>query len=248
MLPSQAQQGQAYSSSHLASKRGKQPLVLMLTPPPTAQALCAGGSQPITQSSNGPRTFEEACCHLGFTHEEAQKLALGCSLVPSLSRTLPQVAQPISQARCVASHSYPQQISSKGESSTVPYVNVGPPASLQPCASPPTITAPPRLATRPDPNYVSQWEAIANQAVTPLPDHVGSLDNASESPLMPFVDRRGGTFCCLVPVEGEFCGYLNVKKERMMSHIRDKHLNRRPWRCGGQCGRDAWYAIVEVNA
>ena len=26
------------------------------------------------------------------------------------------------------------------------------------------------------------------------------------------------------------------------------HLIKSPWHCGGQCGRDAWYAIVEVNS
>ena len=207
-------------------------------PPPTAQVPCAGRSQPITtSSSNGPRTFEEACIHFGFTPEEAQKLALCCSLVPSPSQTLLQVAQSISQAGCAPSHSYSQQISGKGEHSSTPYVNVAPLAPLQPCASP---TTPLRLATRPDPNYLSHWEAISNNAAVSLPDHVGSLSNAGESPLMAFVDRRAGMFCCLVPVEGEFCGYLNAKKERMMSHIRGRHLNQRPYRCGGQCGHDTW--------
>lgn len=209
-------------------------------PSPTAQALCAGSSQPITQSSNGPRTFEEACSHFGFTHEEAQKLALGCSLVASRAHALPQVTQPISQALCAVSHSHSQQFSGEGEYSSAPYVIVAPPVSLQPCASRPISTTQPRPSTRPDSNYVSHWEAIASQAAASLPDHVGSLNNASELHLMAFVDRRGGQFCCLVPVEGKFCGYLNGKKERMMSHLRGKHLDQRPWRCGGQCGHDPW--------
>ena len=146
---------------------------------------------------------------------------------------------PISQVRYVASHSYSQQISGEGECSTIPFGNVAP-ASLHYWGSPSTSTAPPRLATRPDPNHVSYWVATANQATTSAPGLVRTLNNTGESPLMAFVDRRDGAFCCLVPVEGEFCGYRNVKKERMLSHIRDKHLDQRPWRCDGQCGDDAW--------
>jgi hypothetical protein len=214
--------------------------VLLLTRPPTAQALRASGSQLIPRLSNGPRTFEEACNHFGFTHQEAQKLAFGCSLVSSPSRTLLQVHRPISQAHRVAPSSYSQQINGKGEFSGIPPNNVAPPASFQSCGPPSTSTASSRLSTRPDPNHVSHWIEIANQATTSAPDLIGPLNHAGESPLIAFVDRWDGTFCCLVPVEGEFCGYRNGKKERMLSHIRDKHLDQRPWRCGGQCGTDAW--------
>jgi len=212
----------------------------MLTPPLIAQALRADGSPAMTHSSNGPRTFEEACSHFGFTHEEAQKLAFGCFLVAPPSQTLPQGNRLISQARCVAPHSYSQQISGKGEYSNIPSSNIAPPASLQSWGSPSTRIAPPLLATRPDPNHILHWGEIVNQATTLRPDLDISLNHASESPLMAFVDRQDGTFCCSVPVEGEFCGYQNGKKERMLSHIRDKHLDQRPWRCGGQCSNGAW--------
>lgn len=191
-------------------------------------------------SSNGPRTFEEACNHLGFTHEEAQKLALGCGLVASPSRTVLQVDRPIPQARYVAPHSSSQHISGKGEHSSTASSSVVPPTSHHSWGSPSTSTAPPQLAARPDSNYVSHWAAIANQATTSAPDLIRTPKHAGESPLMAFVDRPDGTYCCLVPVEGEFCGYRNGKKERMLSHIRDKHLDQRSWRCGGQCGDDAW--------
>ena len=149
---------------------------------------------------------------------------------------MPQVNQLISQAGCVPPHSYSQQIGSKGECSSIPSGNVAPSTSLHSWGSASTSSAPPRFATRPDPNYVSYWVAIANQVTASAPD----LDHTGESPLMAFVGRREGTFCCLVPIDGEFCGYQNVKKERMLSHIRDKHLDQRPWRCDGQCGDDEW--------
>ncbi len=196
--------------------------------------------EPIMHSSNGSRTFEEACNHFGFTHEEAQKLAFSCSLVTPPSQAMLQVNRPISQARWAAQPSYSQQISGKGERSSIPSSNVAPPFPLHSWGSPSTSTAPPRLATRPDPNHVSNWVAIANQATISAPNPVSALNRAGESPLMAFVDRREGTFCCLVPVEVEFCGYQNIKKERMLAHIRDKHLDQCPWRCDGQCGDDAW--------
>ena len=191
-------------------------------------------------SSNGPRTFEEACNHLGFTNEEGQKLALGCPLVVSPSRTVLQVNRPRSQTRCMASLAYSQQINGKGEYPSIPSSNVAPPTSLHSRGSPSTSTAPPRLATRPDPNYVSHWEEIANQAMASASVLVTTPNHAGESPLIAFVDRRDGTFRCLVPVEGEFCCYQNVKKERMLTHIRDKHLDQRPWCCDGQCGDNTW--------
>lgn len=145
--------------------------------------------------------------------------------------------RPISQAYYGAPHSYSQHISGEGECSSIPFSNVAPPTSLHSWGSPSTNTAPPRLATRPDSNHVSY---SVNQATTSAPDLVRTPNDTGESPLMAFVDRRDGRFCCLVPVGEEFCGYQNGKKERMLSHIRDKHLDQRPWRCDGQCGDDAW--------
>ncbi len=145
--------------------------------------------------------------------------------------------QPISQASCVAQHPYSQPISGKGECSSIPPSNLAPSASFHCWSSASTSTVPSRGAYRPDPSY---WAAIANQATTSAPDLVRTPNHTGESPLMAFVDRREGTLCCLVPVEGVFCGYKNIKKERMLAHIRDKHLDQRPWRCDGQCGDDTW--------
>jgi hypothetical protein len=159
--------------------------------------------------------FEQACSHLGFTQEEAQNFAFGRSVTVPPSQVLPQVAGPSSQAR------------------------LAPQRSPQACGSPTASIAPPRPVTRPDPNYISHWEIVACQATTSSRNPI-QLFNVGESPLMAFVARRDSTFHCSVPVEGGFCGYLNPKKERMLSHIRDKHLDHRPWHCGGQCGNLTW--------
>ena len=108
---------------------------------------------------------------------------------------------------------------------------------------PPAGTAPPRLAIRPDPNHVARWNSVVNHIVALPSDHARPLDDAGESPLMAFANRRDGMYHCLVPVGGELCGYQIPKKERMLGHILDKHLDQRPWRCGGQCGNPTWSAI-----
>ena len=192
------------------------------------------------QSPNGPKTFEEACSQLGFSREDTQKLTFVCPLVSSPPQALPQGAGPITQAGCAVSLAFSHQTSGIGECSSMSSSNVVLPASLLPLRSPSTSPAPPRLAARPDPTYISHWTTVANQVSTWSPGHAGPLNNGGESPLMAFVDRRDSTFHCLVPVGGEFCGYLNGKKERILSHIRDKHLDQRPWRCSGECGNTAW--------
>ena len=49
---------------------------------------------------------------------------------------------------------------------------------------------------------------------------------------------------CLVPVEGELCGYFNRRKWRVLNHIRDKHLDLPLWRCDDRCDTGAWQAIT----
>jgi len=52
------------------------------------------------------------------------------------------------------------------------------------------------------------------------------------SPLFEFVEREKGVFHCIVPMKIGTCDYSNVKKGRMLSHIRKEHLNFRPFPCG----------------
>jgi len=205
-------------------------------PPPTNGS---HGSQLDTQASNGPSTFEQAGNHFGFTHEEAQKLAFGFSLVASASRKLTPIGGPIPQARYAVSHSYPQQINGNREDTDIPARSMEPHTSLQLGGSPslPIVsTASLPLPTR-HRKDVPHQRTTGNQATALLP---GRVEPLTEPDLLAFSNRQNGMFHCLVPVEGEFCGYVNKKKNRMLSHIRDKHLDQRPWHCGGQCGTRGW--------
>jgi hypothetical protein len=130
-----------------------------------------------------------------------------------------------------------------GAYSVTPSNNDIPPTPLQQCdprSLPTTNDAPPQLSTRPDSNHVSLWEAMVDQAMTWLPGHAEPLNDAGESPLMAFAARWNGTYYCFVPAEGEFCGYHHEKEINMVSHIRDEHLDQRPWRCDGQCANSLW--------
>ena len=197
-------------------------------------------SQLSALSSNGPSTFEEAGNHLGFTHDEAQNLAFGCAPTISPSRILSLVGGPIPHPRYVASHSSPQQIRGNEEYPNITSRSIDPTVSLQPRGSvslPTASTGLPQLPTCLDPNDAPNQGTIRNETTSSSPGRIGPL---TESGLMAFTNRRNGTFRCLVPVEGERCGYCNKKKNRMLSHIRDKHLDQRPWHCGGKCGTRGW--------
>ncbi|SRR5258706_1614662 len=86
----------------------------------------------------------------------------------------------------------------------------------------------------------SRWISLQALSVTWPPGTIEPLDSTGESPLMAFVDRLEGKYCCRVPVEGSLCGKENLKKDRMLSHIRNKHLHFRPLACGGHCGFGGW--------
>jgi hypothetical protein len=57
---------------------------------------------------------------------------------------------------------------------------------------------------------------------------------------MVFVDRAENRYLCQVPVEDGLCGKLNLKKDRLLAHIRKEHLQFRPLACSGQCGLPVW--------
>jgi len=209
----------------------------------TGQLSPTGGSRSTQFNmvwSNGPSTFAQACDHLGFTHEEAQKFALGCTLVSSLSQILSPVTGPIPHARCAAPHSYPQQISGTREYTNIASSSIVPPTDLQPCVFPSFSASSPPLPTSPNLEHVQHRTILTDQATGSTPGRAEPLNSSSESPLTAFTNRRNGTFHCLVPIDGELCGYVNKKRNRMLGHIRGKHLDQRPWHCRGQCGNHAW--------
>lgn len=71
-----------------------------------------------------------------------------------------------------------------------------------------------------------------------------SVDNDLQS----FISKVEGTsrdFQCMVPIynsEGSLvhCGHRIQRKDRILRHIKDSHLNYRPFVCGGRCGTDYW--------
>ena len=82
--------------------------------------------------------------------------------------------------------------------------------------------------------------ALQALAVTWPSDTIEPLDSTGESPLMAFVDRSERKYHCRVPVEGRLCNKENLKKDRILSHIRNEHLQFRPLACGGHCGFGGW--------
>ena len=88
----------------------------------------------------------------------------------------------------------------------------------------------------------SRWVALQALAVTWPPGTIEPLDSTGESPLMAFVDRSERKYCCRVPIEGGVCDKENIKKGRMLAHIRKEHLQFRPFACGGHCGLIGWLA------
>lgn len=89
----------------------------------------------------------------------------------------------------------------------------------------------------------SRWIALQTLAMSWPPDTIEPRDLSNESPLMAFVERIEGTYYCRVPVEDGCCDKENIKKDRILAHIRKEHLHFRPLACGGQCGLIGWLVV-----
>jgi len=85
-----------------------------------------------------------------------------------------------------------------------------------------------------------RWQLLEASRDNWNPNELEPMTSNGISPLLEFTERREGPFYCIVPVETGLCNYSNNKKGRMLSHIRIKHLNFRPFPCGGQCGTQGW--------
>jgi hypothetical protein len=76
----------------------------------------------------------------------------------------------------------------------------------------------------------------------------GEADSHSvDNDLQPFISRVDGTmnYQCMVPIydsQGRpgHCGYQMQRKVRILGHVKHKHLQYRPFACGGRCGSDDW--------
>jgi hypothetical protein len=113
-----------------------------------------------------------------------------------------------------------------------------------------------------------QFEDLRRSGITPLPaatwDMVrwenarevhyskivaGDADSHSvDNDLQSFISRVEGTardYQCMVPIHDSHgrlvhCGHQIQRKDRILRHVKDNHLNYRPFVCGGRCGSDAW--------
>ena len=65
-------------------------------------------------------------------------------------------------------------------------------------------------------------------------------DETGQSVLMQWVERQPNTFSCKVPTSTGYCTIDNIKKSRVVSHIRKDHLNFRPYYCRGGCENQNW--------
>jgi len=86
------------------------------------------------------------------------------------------------------------------------------------------------------PGSYQKWRLLEASSGHWNPNEPEPLTTSGTSPLLEFTERREGCFYCVVPLETGLCNYSNIKKGRMLSHIRKDHLNFRPFPCGGQCG------------
>lgn len=77
----------------------------------------------------------------------------------------------------------------------------------------------------------------------------GEADTQSvDKDLQPFTSKVDGTtrkFQCMVPIldsQGKlvYCGHMVERKDRILRHVRDRHLDYRPFVCGGRCGVVDW--------
>jgi hypothetical protein len=85
-----------------------------------------------------------------------------------------------------------------------------------------------------------RWRTLESDREQWDPNQLEPVTSRGTSLLLEFTERREGSFYCMVPTVSGPCNYRNVKKSRMLGHIRKDHLNFRPFRCGGQCGALGW--------
>jgi len=92
-----------------------------------------------------------------------------------------------------------------------------------------------------DANWQGAFEALC---VLIAADKIKS--GAVDDELMSFVSRIGRrSFQCRVPVRNFdgtpiYCEHQVQRKERILRHVKDTHLNYRPFVCGGQCRNSDW--------
>lgn len=112
---------------------------------------------------------------------------------------------------------------------------------------PPNLPLPPNLLDLWQSFMISDW--LRNNEHEPKPDGFSVLRHM----LMEQSDSTGTQtlWTCVVPSPSQpnvICGHVSRRWDRGVTHIRAKHLNHRPFPCGGQCGVPTWYVALCLNA
>ena len=85
--------------------------------------------------------------------------------------------------------------------------------------------------------FEALWALITAEKIDPA---------AVDCELMQFVLKIGGrAFQCRVPVQNFdstpiYCGHQVQRKDRILRHVKDTHLDYRPFVCRGRCGKVVW--------
>jgi len=113
-----------------------------------------------------------------------------------------------------------------------------------------------------------QFEGLRRSGITPLPEAAwdmvrwenarevltskiagGEADSTSvDDDLKSFISKVEGTprdYRCMVPIYDSqnnpvHCGHQIQRKDRILCHVKDKHLHYRAFLCEGRCGRVDW--------
>jgi len=89
----------------------------------------------------------------------------------------------------------------------------------------------------------SAWQMLSNDRKLWNPDAPEPVGPDGGSTLMDFTLRRDNKTYCRFPTQNGYCNCPNVKKERLLHHIRNEHLRFFPFVCGGMCRSQTWYVV-----
>lgn len=117
------------------------------------------------------------------------------------------------------------------------------PQALQPAPAPvPGGSQPPHPSFERD----FAWQRLCSDSAQWDPDAPEPLRGDGESVLMNFTLRGDDGIYCCVPTQNGCCDYQNVKKERLLHHIRKVHLDFFPYACRGSCHSQNWYVMLRL--
>lgn len=98
-------------------------------------------------------------------------------------------------------------------------------------------------ATRGSQAFAKDWNQLCSERTNWNPDAPEPCGDDGESVLMDFAMREGWKIRCHVPTPNGSCSYSNMRKGRVLHHIRSEHLNFLPFVCSGKCGSQTWYVL-----